>query len=150
MKLLSDFVKQFVLYSRSFSLSAKFLFVRVKKRTHLVIDYEFVESRKFGRIRSGSDAKFKSSLNSRRQPGEAACSSASEAVRGCEAEGREEKGCEEEGGDEGRRTKREGLPRIAARLSLTCVVSVSRSASFFFSSLVMTSLISHIIRYDRH
>lgn len=83
------------------------------KRTHPGIDYDFEESRKFGRNRLGPDAKFESSLNSRCRPGKAACSGASEAVRGCEAEGREEKGCEEEGGDEGRQMERERAYRVS-------------------------------------
>lgn len=52
--------------------------------------------------------KFENSLNSHCRRGVAACSSASEAVRGCEEEGCEEEGyVEEEGGDEGRRMERE-------------------------------------------
>lgn len=89
--------------------------------------------------------KFESSLNPHCRRGVAACSSASEAVRGCQEEGCEEEGYEEEGGDEGER-KREGYRGSRRRLSLICVASVSRSASSF--PVVMTSLISHIVRYQ--
>lgn len=67
----------------------------------------------------------------------AACSSASEAVRGCKEEGCEEEGYEEEGGDEGWRMEREGERERATEdrggESQSHLCGVCVAVSLFFS-----------------
>lgn len=79
------------------------------------------------------------------------CSSASEAVRGCEEEGCEEEGYEEEGSDEGRRMERERerVTKDRDGDSVSFVWRLCRGQPHLFRSVVMTFFIQHVIRYNR-